>query len=141
VRAESKHGMRLNPRKTDLHRWRETFAEKLRERGIDAEATRQATRGATRIHPELWRLKASEEGRLVQLRVPHRSGPAVEGTREVARQAWKHIAAALGASGHLSDRALATSIERFALGAARDREQTTLARTQARSPGPEGPVR
>ena len=34
VRAESKHGKRLNPRKTDLHRWRETFAEKLRERGI-----------------------------------------------------------------------------------------------------------
>lgn len=30
VRAESKHGKRLNPRKTDLHRWREIFAEKLR---------------------------------------------------------------------------------------------------------------
>jgi hypothetical protein len=25
VRAESKHGKRLNPRKADLHRWRETF--------------------------------------------------------------------------------------------------------------------
>jgi hypothetical protein len=24
VRAESKHGKRLNPRKADLHRWRET---------------------------------------------------------------------------------------------------------------------
>src|SRR5678815_1315115 len=30
VRAESKHGRRLAPRKADLHRWRETFAEKLR---------------------------------------------------------------------------------------------------------------
>ena len=29
VRAESRHGKRLNPRKADLHRWRETFAEKL----------------------------------------------------------------------------------------------------------------
>ena len=47
VRAESKHGKRLNPRKTDLHRWRETFAEKLRERGVEAEATRQATRGSS----------------------------------------------------------------------------------------------
>ena len=46
VRAESRHGKRLNPRKADLHRWRETFAEKLREQGIEAEATRQATRGA-----------------------------------------------------------------------------------------------
>ena len=40
VRAESKHGKRLNPRKADLHRWRETFAEKLRGWGIDAEASR-----------------------------------------------------------------------------------------------------
>ena len=32
VRAESRLGRRLNPRKTDLHRWRETFAAKLRER-------------------------------------------------------------------------------------------------------------
>jgi hypothetical protein len=38
VRAESKYGKRLNPRKGDLHRWRETFAEKLRERGIEVEA-------------------------------------------------------------------------------------------------------
>ncbi len=27
VKAESKHGERLNPKKADLHRWRETFAE------------------------------------------------------------------------------------------------------------------
>jgi hypothetical protein len=59
VRAESKHGRRLNPRKTDLHRWRETFAEKLRERGVEAEATRQATRGVSRTYPELWRQKAA----------------------------------------------------------------------------------
>ena len=44
VRAESKRGKRLNPRKADLHRWRETFAEKLRERGVEAEATRQASK-------------------------------------------------------------------------------------------------
>jgi hypothetical protein len=33
VKTESKHGHRLNPRKADLHRWRETFAERLRELG------------------------------------------------------------------------------------------------------------
>ena len=33
VRAESKHGKRLNPRKADLQRWRETFAEKLQRLG------------------------------------------------------------------------------------------------------------
>jgi hypothetical protein len=36
VRAESKNGKRLNPRKADLHRWRETSAERLRGWGIDA---------------------------------------------------------------------------------------------------------
>ena len=41
VRAEARNGKRLNPRKADLHRWRETFAQRLREQGIDAEATRQ----------------------------------------------------------------------------------------------------
>lgn len=45
VRAESKNGKRLNPRKTDLHRWRETFATKLRGCGIAAEATRKAMCG------------------------------------------------------------------------------------------------
>jgi hypothetical protein len=62
VRVESKHGRRLNPRKTDLHRWRETFAAKLREQGIEAEATRQSTRGASRHYPALWQIKASVAG-------------------------------------------------------------------------------
>ncbi len=57
VKAESKHGQRLNPRKADLYRWRERFAEQLRERGIDAEATRQVTRGR---YPHARRPLASE---------------------------------------------------------------------------------
>ena len=59
VRAESRTGKRLNPRKADLHRWRETFAEKLRGWGIEAEATRQATRGENRNFDPLWRVKAT----------------------------------------------------------------------------------
>jgi hypothetical protein len=64
VRAESEHGKRLNPRKADIHRWRETFAEKLRDWGVDAEATRQATRGRSRNYQPLWKIKAREDGRL-----------------------------------------------------------------------------
>jgi hypothetical protein len=64
VRAESMSGKRLNPRKADLHRWRETFAEKLRGWGVEAEATRQATRGEGRRFENLWQLKAREDGRL-----------------------------------------------------------------------------
>jgi hypothetical protein len=62
VRAESKYGKRLDPRKADLHRWRETFAEKLRGWGIDAEASRQASRGVDRNYPSLWRKKAARGG-------------------------------------------------------------------------------
>jgi hypothetical protein len=41
-------GQRLNPRKADLELWRQVFAEKLRERGINAEATPRRARGVSR---------------------------------------------------------------------------------------------
>ena len=113
VRAESRHGKRLNPRKTDLHRWRETFAEKLRERGIEAEASRQATRGVTRNHPQLWQVKAAEQGRLLRPRSRHRRGAAVAASRAEAQRAWQGIAAALARSGDPDDRKHAAVIERF----------------------------
>jgi hypothetical protein len=112
VRAESKHGRRLNPRKTDLHRWRETFANKLRAYGIECEATRQATRGATRRYPALWQVKAGAEGRLMKAPTTQMRG-AAQATREVAQAAWHEIAAALGASGSEDDRKLALSIQAF----------------------------
>ena len=113
VRAESKHGRRLNPRKADLHRWRETFAEKLRDRGVEAEATRQATRGASRNHPDLWRVKAATDGRLLRPRSGHRRGAAATASRAEARHGWHQIAAALSESGGAGDRKLAESIHRF----------------------------
>ena len=36
---------RLNPRKADLQQWRETFADKLSDQGVDAEATPRRSRG------------------------------------------------------------------------------------------------
>jgi hypothetical protein len=145
VRAESKHGRGLNPRKTDLHRWRETFAAKLRERGIEAEATRQATRGAARNHPDLWQVKAAEGGRLMRRRRLHRSGPAVASTRAEARQAWHAIADALAASGDAGDRTLAASIQRFTAEPKQEREpagRTVSARVpDAPARAPIGPSR
>lgn len=41
-------GARLNPRKADLQQWREQFAEKLRDQGVDAEATPRRSRGVVR---------------------------------------------------------------------------------------------
>jgi hypothetical protein len=50
VRAEGLDGTRLNPRKADLHRWRDTFAEKLRGWGVKVERrdrAPEASPGAT----------------------------------------------------------------------------------------------
>ncbi len=116
VRAESKHGRRLNPRKSDLHRWRETFAAKLRERGIEAEATRQATRGVGRRYPDLWQVKAGEDGRLLKTPATWKHGAASKASRDAAQKTWRELAAVLSTTGSEADRQLARSIEAFASG-------------------------
>jgi hypothetical protein len=141
VRAESRHGRRLNPRKTDLHRWRETFAAKLRERGIEAEATRQATRGATYRYPELWQVKAGEEGRLWKTPATGIKGAAAQASREEAQAAWREIAEALGTSGSEADRRLARSIQAFTAGMDQRLAHEPLPAPAHRMPVHAGPVR
>jgi hypothetical protein len=113
VRAESKHGKRLNPRKADLHRWRETFAEKLRGWGVEAEATRQATRGRSRNYDPLWRIKAREDGRLRTSRPSTKSSAHAHATRAEAVAAWMEVGRALATSTDKADRDLARSIASF----------------------------
>jgi hypothetical protein len=113
VRAESRHGKRLNPRKADLHRWRETFAEKLRGWGIDAEASRQATRGRDHNHDELWRVKAREDDRLLSRRSPTKTGLQAEASRARSLEAWQQIRGALLTSPNADDQRLAAGIARF----------------------------
>ncbi|MEO6277514.1 relaxase/mobilization nuclease domain-containing protein [Roseateles sp.] len=113
VRAESRYGKRLNPRKADLQRWRETFAEKLRGHGIEAEATRQATRGRMQNYDPLWRLKAREDGRLRTTRPGSKSNAAARATRAQAVQAWMHVGRALAMYGDAEDRKLAGAIATF----------------------------
>jgi hypothetical protein len=119
VRAESKQGKRLHPKKADLHRWRETFAERLRGWGIDAEATCQATRGVFRNYPDLWRKRAAEEGRERKPR-PERK-PFTASYRSAARD-WADIALALRGSTEAADLRLVRDIERFVVGRTLDRE-------------------
>lgn len=114
VRATARDGSRLNPRKTDLHRWRETFAEKLRGWGVEAEATRQATRGENRRFDEIWRLKARGEGRLASaLPSAAKSGDAYKDNRLRAMEAWVRIGEALKQSDRVDDQALARDIVQF----------------------------
>ena len=141
VRAESRHGKRLNPRKIDLHRWRETFAEKLRERGVEAEATRQPTRGETRNHPDLWRMKAAEDGRLQRPRPAHRGGAAAAATRAAAREAWRQVAVALSAAGDATDRRLGESVHRFSADEGRDAGRAPRATAVERARGLDATLR
>lgn len=48
VCSRGRNGERLNPRKGDLEQWRQVFAQALRDRGIEAEATPRRARGVTR---------------------------------------------------------------------------------------------
>ena len=51
VKSRSFRGKRLNPKKRDLQKWRELFAEKLIVNGIDASATKRLERGVI-VKPE-----------------------------------------------------------------------------------------
>jgi hypothetical protein len=113
VRAESTLGKRLNSRKADLHRWRETFAEKLRGHGVDAEATRQATRGQYRQSDPLWRLKAREEGRLRRTQQTKLRGLQAHPSEAAAAEAWRKIGQALAGSNYPTDWQLADQIASF----------------------------
>lgn len=48
VKALGFDGTKLNPRKADLQRYREEFAQAMREQGVEAEATPRDVRGVTR---------------------------------------------------------------------------------------------
>lgn len=131
LRAESRQGRRLNPRKADLQRWRETFAEKLREQGIEAEATRQSVRGRESRSIPLWERKAREESRL---RLDHMAGPTGHGFGlgvSSAVEAWMHIAQALSASHGTSDRRLARMVAGFAMSLMGSRALETTVDSQA----------
>ena len=138
VRAVSRLGKRLNPRKNDLHRWRETFAEKLRGYGVEAEASRQTTRGQHRQPDPLWRLKAREEGRLRRAPSTKQSGQQNHPARKAAVDAWVQIGLALAKSGEAADRQLAGHVARFV----KDMTATQPGQAAApqRSPSPSEPT-
>lgn len=67
VKMVNKNGIRINPRKHDLQKWREIFVDKLSEQGIEANATPKNFRGVIKSYnqsikhiPEEKRALASE---------------------------------------------------------------------------------
>ena len=136
VRAAGRAGKRLSPRKEDLHRWREVFAEKLRDWGIEAEASSQATRGVSMRSLRAWERQpgaATHPGR----RSEHKSGPTFRATRAGAMRAWSEISKALAASPEPADRRLSKTIVDFAMqtDVARAAQRHRNERGQAELPG------
>lgn len=76
-------GERLNPKKADLELWRQTFAQALRDRGVEAEATPRRARGVTR---------KAERTPLRKIRDRHESG--MGSMAQVRRSAYREAASA-----------------------------------------------
>jgi hypothetical protein len=113
VRAEGDDGRRLNPRKADLHRWRERFAAELRSYGVEAAATRQAARGVIMAPRQVWQVHAERAGNWQRPRSEVKSGEAMLHTRTEAMRSWDGIIDALRASPDAEDRKLAEQARSF----------------------------
>jgi hypothetical protein len=113
VRAEGDSGRRLNPRKADLHRWRERFAAELRTYGVEAAATRQAARGEITARRQIWQVYAEQAGRWESPRAALKMDASTLKTRADAMKSWTDVVGSLRTSGDAEDRELAVQAADF----------------------------
>ena len=122
VRKQGWHGERLNPRKDDLAQWREEFADRLRQRGIAASATRRQARGE--LQPFMKRRDYHQQQ--IERKVwSVRPSPRAAATEEEVLKSWHELANALSRSEDAQDRALARETLEFV------RQMPTVARRRA----------
>lgn len=132
VRTVGFDGIKLNLRKADLQHLRDQFAQKLRQRGIEAEATPRHARGVTRKADKMPVYKVRQKGKPVRTdeakqaevkrdmqahggRLPdYPWDNALMNRRNRVIGTYMKAAAALALSDDPDDRALAQDTERFA---------------------------
>ena len=108
-----KRSKRLNPRKNDLQRWREGFAQSLRKVGIEANATPRKTRGVTQQPLHQYQLHQSARQQRPIFR--NFAKPNLEvNSKEI--HAWANIANLLAKSEDRNDRQLAKEVVSFMAG-------------------------
>lgn len=109
VKAAGLDGIRLNPRKADLQRWREGFAEALREHGIEATTT-------SRIHRtthERWKVQHLHD-RTTQAKVLGRQNRVTHTpTRQRVMYHYQQVMKTLARSDRGADRQLAADLVRY----------------------------
>lgn len=132
VRTVGHDGIKLNLRKADLQHLRSQFAQRLRQRGIEAEATQRHARGVTRKSDRLPVYKVRQKGKSIRTeeakraevkRDMHAHGGrlpdypwenAMITRRNKVIGTYLKAATALALSDDPEDRALARDTERFA---------------------------
>jgi hypothetical protein len=130
VKATALDGARLNPRKADLQRWREAFAQRLREHGVECEATPRIQRlQRQRGEKQSVRHKKKRGERFDRIGTAAPDPQRVERARNAEVQlvaGYRGLALALAASEREEDRQLALDLaSEVAAGArrkTRDRE-------------------
>ena len=148
LRTVGHDGIKLNLRKADLQHLRDTFAAKLRQRGIEAESTPRSARGVTRRGERTPVYKIRQRGEVVAVdrakrreierdvadhgdQLPDRPWDgAIVTRRNRVMNTYSAAAALLAASPDPDDRELARATERFAAGLTDiTTERAVLART------------
>ena len=128
VKAMGKDGIRLNPRKADLQRWREIFAEKLNDHGIEANATKRQVRGITRKPKKQKVLHLEQRGIDSQNRIgqqkdviaivknnearPNPYEDKIKGSRAQVKERFTAVGDALARYGDGTDKEIAEAITR-----------------------------
>lgn len=132
IKTRGHEGQRLDPRKEDLQAWREGFAEQLRKRNVEAEATPRRARGVVRkgqrqairhmnvrrgSRVSWWKvnqaLKTVTQKTVTHDQAPEAAAPWTTATRErqrKVRRAWGQLAIALEDTGQA---ALAKEVRQF----------------------------
>lgn len=133
VRSQGRDGKRLNPRKEDLRRWREVFAERLRAWGIEAEATSQAVRGSRHRGQRQWLRGAPSQARAIARSRPRT--PRLPPSHRRAGEAWVRIAQTLAGSPELADHELSKAVVRYVRDMPVMRDALARRSAQAELPG------
>lgn len=130
VKSVGFDGRRLNPRKADLQRWRELFAERLRDQGIEAEATPRMARGIVKkakAQPLHHAEKRDNRTRRMESAVKEVANEitgrkesqerpweaAIRSKQDLVRATWADAAKSLEASQEAADKLLAERIRSF----------------------------
>lgn len=144
VRARDYDGKMMNPRKGDLQKWRETFAEKLGDHGIEANATKRKVRGVTRRPIKKTVLEAEKRGATLKNYRDPQTNPrnpragTIADTHEQVALSYAKIGTALNESELPEDRRLALRLASFVRDMPAERDKARGGR-EVVQPGPQRP--